>query len=254
MRIASLSPATTEILFAIGAGELVVCTDWFSDEPEAVRALPHLKDHQRIDPEALRAHKPEIVFTSTLVQRKLAEELRKAEQWAVIHQDPRSINEVCESIRQIGQIVEREREARALIERMQSGFVQVKKKAGLLPRKPRIYVEEWHHPPMVSGNWVPEVVHIAGGKAFPIPSPEPSREVALEEIQRFDPDMIVLSICGAGKLAEKSLLTSRPGWDCLRAVSERCLFVIDDSLLNRPGPRLVEGAQRLYGWMFELMH
>ena len=107
---------------------------------------------------------------------------------------------------------------------------------------------------MVSGNWVPEVLRIAGGVPLPLPPKNPSREVSLEEIRAFDPELIVLSICGAGSLARKELLTQREGWKELRAVREGRVRVIDDSLLNRPGPRLVEGARRLYGWIFEVLH
>ncbi len=270
MRIASLSPAVTEILFAIGAGNSVVCVDQFSDEPDAAKSVPHLKDHQKIDLDALAEHKPEIVFTSTVVQQRLAEELRSAGKWAVIHQDPRSIGDVYESIRAVGVIAGKEREAHALVTMMVKGFSDVRKKAALLPKKVKVYVEEWHHPPMVSGNWVPEVVRESGGVPFDIGSITEevgtrkyegrdgrnplSREVSLAEIQAFDPDMIVLSICGAGKFADKDLLMKRDGWSQLRAVAEGRLFVIDDSLLNRPGPRLVMGAQRIYGWLFQGMH
>ncbi len=246
----------------------IVCTDQFSDYPEAAKGLPHLKDHQKIDTEALRVFAPEVVFTSTLVQQKLAEKLRE-EKFGVIHQDPRSIPEIYDSIRQIGIILSCEPRAQALIATMQQGFNDTKKKSGLFFRKPKVYVEEWHHPPMVSGNWVPEVVKLAGGTPFPVFSAgisprdsatpndgknPPSREVSLEEILTFDPDMIVLSICGAGTVANKELLTSRAGWNDLRAVKENHLFVIDDSLLNRPGPRLTEGAKRLFGWMFQVLH
>lgn len=263
MKIASLSPAVTEILFALEQQKFVVCTDQFSDFPEAAKAIPHLKDHQKIDVDALRVFNPEVVFTSTLVQEKLAKKL-KEEGFGVIFQDPRSVPEIYESIREIGTILGCEPRAHALIETMQQGFNDTKRKAGLLHRKAKVYVEEWHHPPMVSGNWVPEVVKIAGGISFPISSAgipardpgknPPSREVSLAEIQTFDPDLIVLSICGAGSVASKELLTARAGWNELRAVSENHLFVIDDSLLNRPGPRLTEGAKRLFGWMFQVLH
>ncbi len=254
MRIASLSPATTEILFAIGAGGLIVCTDQFSDEPDGAKALPHLKDHQKIDIESLASYKPEIIFTSTLVQKRLAEELRLKQKWAVIHQDPRSLWDIYADIRAIGTLVGKEKEAGELVITIQNGFSDVRKKGKLLGSKCRVYVEEWHHPPMASGNWVPEVVKEAGGQAFALPVGAPSREVSLGEITAFDPDMIVLSICGAGRFADKTLLTKREGWNTLRAVKEDRLFVIDDSLLNRPGPRLVMGAQRLYSWMFQVLH
>jgi iron complex transport system substrate-binding protein len=263
MNIASLSPAVTEILFSLEQQKSIVCTDQFSDFPEGAKAIPHLRDHQKIDTETLRQFQPEVVFTSTLVQEKLAKKL-KGEGFGVIYQDPRSIHEIYASIREIATILGCEPRAHALIETLQQGFNATKKKSGLFFRKPKVYVEEWHHPPMVSGNWVPEVVKMAGGIPYGVVSGQwsmdgdgrnsPSREVSLEEIRSFDPDMIVLSICGAGSVASKELLTTRSGWNELRAVKENHLFVIDDSLLNRPGPRLVEGCARLFGWMFQVLH
>lgn len=276
MRIASLSPAVTEILFAMEQQKSIVCVDKFSDDPDEAKALPHLKDHQKIDIDALKTFGSEVIFTSTLVQQRLAEELRAAG-LGVIHQDPRSIPEIYESIREIGAIVGCDRRAHALVESMRQGFNDTKRTSGLFPRKPRVYIEEWHHPPMASGNWVPDVVKIAGGIPFAIQlnvqgsgiknqesraglltggdeKNPPSRKVSLAEVHTFDPDVIVLSICGAGSMARKELLTSRMGWADLRAVREHHLFVIDDSLLNRPGPRLVQGAKKLFGWMFQALH
>src|SRR3989338_10739026 len=141
---------------------------------------------------------------------------------------------------------------------MQNGFQEVKKKAAAMRRgdapKVRLYVEEWHDPPFASGNWVPEIARIAGGEQFPVAPGALSPEVTLEEVERWNPALIVISWCGAGTLAQKELLLNRPGWDRLRAVQLGQVKVIDDSLFNRPGPRLVEGAQRLYGWMFEILH
>ncbi len=258
MKIASLSPAVTEILFGIERQKGIVCVDQFSDFPEAAKAIPRLKGHQNIDIEALRAHAPDVVFTSTVVQEKLAAHL-KAEGFAVIHQDPRSVAEIYESIRSIGVLVDAVPRAEALIASMQQGFNDTKRKAGLLPRKAKMYVEEWHNPPMVSGNWVPEIVKLAGGISLDVGiqtnGKNPlSRDVSLAEVIAFDPDVIVLSICGAGAATNKELLTGRAGWADLRAVRDNHLFVIDDSLLNRPGPRLTEGAKRLFGWGFQVMH
>ncbi len=263
MRIASLSPAVTEILFALEQQKKIVCTDKFSDFPDAAKAIPKLLEHQKIDPEALRVFSPEVVFTSTLVQAELAEHLKK-EGFAVIHQDPRSIGDLYENIRSIGIVLDCTPRAEALIATLQHGFSDTKRKSGLLFRKLRVYVEEWHNPPMVSGNWVPEIIKLAGGIPLEVKSEKlkvnndgrnlPSCEVSLDDVRAFDPDLIVLSICGAGSVANKELLTRRAGWSELRAVQENHVFVIDDSLLNRPGPRLVEGAKRLFGWIFQVLH
>jgi iron complex transport system substrate-binding protein len=260
MRIASLSPAATEILFAIGCGKDIVCVDQFSNFPDAAKQIPHVRDHQKIEPEDLKQFGPEIVITGTVIQQKLSEQLKDAG-FGVIHQDPRTINAIYESIRQLGTILEKTLEAEELILSMQQNFNNVKKKSVLLPKKLKVYIEEWHQPPMVSGNWVPEIIRIAGGESFPVSAAGPlhatavlSREVTLHEVDAFNPDLIVISWCGAGVLAPKELLLERAGWSDLRAVKEGHVRVIDDSLLNRPGPRLFEGAQRIYGWLFEMLH
>ena len=263
MRVASLSPAVTEILFALGLQKRIVCTDQFSDFPEEAKKLPHLRDHQKISIEELLKQKPELVFTSTVIQEGLSKELKAAEV-SCIHLDPRTVHAIYESIRQIGMLLRADRAAEKLVLSMQQGFNAVKKKSALLPSRPRVYVEEWPaiadaqsgrlRPPMVSGNWVPEVVRTAGCEPFPIPAGDVSREVTLQEVSAFDPDLIVISWCGAGAGADPSLLTARDGWSELRAVRERRVRVLDDSLLNRPGPRLPEGAQRVYAWVFEMLH
>jgi iron complex transport system substrate-binding protein len=253
VRIASLSPASTEILFALGAGEQIVCTDQFSNEPPAARALAHLRGMTDVDAEALRTHAPEAVLLGTSIQAKLAEKLRAAE-LPVVYHDPRTLAQIYEWIRLLGTIVGCDKAAGELILRMQQGFNDIKRKGALLPRKPRVYIEEWHQPPFASGNWVPEMVRIAGGEPYPVAAGALSPEVTLAQVQAFNPELIVVSWCGAGALADPTLLTKRPGWDALPAVQAGCVRVIDDSLLNRPGPRLPEGAARLFAWLFELLH
>ena len=201
----------------------------------------------------MRAFKPEIIFTGTAAQTKLAEAL-KAEGFAVIHQDPRSLADVYVSIREIGMLLGCEARAQALEQTMRQECNDVHRKAGMLPRKTKVYVEEWSDPPMVGGNWVPDIVACAGGVSFPLPAKSLSREVSLEEVRAFDPDLIVLSICGMGLNASRDAILSREGWSALRAAKEGRIFVIDDALLNRPGPRLSEAARRMFGWLFQSLH
>lgn len=253
MRIASLSPAATEILFALGLEKDIVVRDQFSTWPSGAAAIPVLKGHQEIQSELLKPFSPEVVLTGTAVQKRLTDELR-ADGFSVIHQDPRSVSAVMEGIRHLGTIFEKSKQANDLVLKMQQDLNSIKKKAALLPKKLRIYIEEWPNPPMVSGNWVPELIKIAGGESFPIAKDALSREISLLELQGFDADMMVISWCGAGTLVDTSTIEKREEWGTLRFVREKKIKVIDDSLLNRPGPRIVEGAQHLYGWLFELLH
>ena len=204
MRIASLSPAATEIVCALGLGKDIVCTDQFSNFPDEVKGLPHLKDHQKIAVQDLRPFAPDVVLTGTVIQERLAAEL-KAAGLPVFHQDPRTLAQVYEAIVALGILLEREELARGIVREMEERLHRLQTKVKLLPAKARVYVEEWHLPPMVSGNWVPEIIRAAGGTSFPIEAGTLSREVMLEEVQKFDPDLIVISWCGAGKLAEKKL-------------------------------------------------
>ena len=253
MRIASLSPAATEILFALGLGDQIVCTDQFSNFPEEVAEIPHVKDHAKVRAEDLEEHEPDVVFTGTVVQEWLTGELQKAG-FSVVHQDPRTLVSIYESIRELGIMFSVEQKSEDLIAQMQHGFADIRKKAGKLPKRVRLYVEEWHMPPMASGNWVPEVAQIAGCQQCLLQPGELSRAVEYSAVHTFDPDLMVVSWCGAGSLVDIALVTGREGWGDLRCVREGAIRVIDDSLLNRPGPRLVEGAQRLYSWVFEMLH
>lgn len=253
VRIASLSPAATEILFAIGAGEQIVCRDQFSNFPEEGKKIAQLMGHQKIDLTELKTFQPDLVLTATVIQEQLALTMR-SQGMSAVHHDPRTIVGVLESIAQIGILADHEEQAKILMRTFDQELTSLKNKAKLLPKKLKVYVEEWHEPPMASGNWVPELIKAAGGIPFPIQPGELSREVTLEEVRVFDPDLIVISWCGAGLLADKNLLLQRAGWNDLRAVAAGHVKVIDDSLLNRPGPRLVEGAKRLYSWIVETVH
>lgn len=240
----------------MGKGGDIVCTDQFSNFPEEAKAIPHLRDMIRIDPEALRAYSPDVVLLGTSIQKKLSETL-KAAGFPVAFEDPRTLHAIYEWIRNLGALLDCGEEAEALLLKMQQGFNDVRKKSEVMRRRvrfARVYIEEWHNPPYASGNWVPEVARIAGCQQFPVTPGELSPEVTLEQVAAFDPEMIVISWCGAGSFADKKLLTERAGWSALRAVQAGKVRVIDDSLLNRPGPRLVEGARHLYGWAFELLH
>lgn len=251
MRIASLSPAATEILFALGAENTVVCRDQFSNFPEEAKQIPMVMAHQSVEIAAVAKHAPDLVLTATVIQERLALELR-AEGLSTVHHGPRCMADVLESVMHIGILADRETQAKALCDAMTKELAALRNKAKLLPRKLRVYVEEWHDPPMASGNWVPELVQAAGGIPFPVPVGALSRAVTLQEVKAFDPDLIVISWCGAGLLAQKHLLLEREEWGSLRAVQHGRVKVLDDSLFNRPGPRLVDGAKQLYGLLAEL--
>jgi len=150
MRIASLSPAITEILFALQLQDKLVCTDQFSDYPDDAQCIPHVPDSIYDDIRELYDYDVNIVFTS-----KVSENLKRGEFSVSVH-NPQSINEVYEMIRSIGMMMQCEDKSEALVLRMQQGFKDIKRKSSLLQKRLCVYIEHGDNP------WIKEVAHIAG--------------------------------------------------------------------------------------------
>jgi iron complex transport system substrate-binding protein len=245
-RIVSLAPSNTEILYALGAGERVAAVTALCDYPPEAREKPKVGGWTNADLGKVVELAPDLVLTSTFLQDKIAGELR-SRGLNVLHVRPFNLQQVVESFVEIGKAVGAEGEGRALAKRALDRLERVHYKVAACPcgRQPRVYLEEWSKPPMVSGNWVPELVELAGGKPGLAKAGEPSYAFRLEDLQKFDPEVILLNVCGAGERSRPELIPKREGWEGLAAVKTGSVFAIDDSVLNRPGPRLAEGAERI---------
>jgi iron complex transport system substrate-binding protein len=240
MRIVSLAPSNTEILFAIGAGDSIVGRTAYCDYPAQAKAIPKVGDWVSPGISSIRALRPDLVLTSTIVQEKLAAEL-KAAGLPVEHLSPRTLDDVFLSIRKIGALTGRGGESAQVAERLEQGLSDIEARCS--GPRPRLYIEEWHEPPFVSGNWVPRIASMAGADYFPIAEGAASRPVEAPEMSGFAPQLIVLSLCGVK--ARPEIVLRRASWGSLEAVRKGKISVFDDSLLNRPGPRLLEGCRRL---------
>lgn len=244
MRIISLAPSNSEILYALGVGDQIVAVTEQCDYPPAVKKKPKVGGFARVDDELLKQFKPNLVFTSTVVQHDSPARY-KLQGLNVLHVDPRTLEEVFASWLTIGKAVEKEQQAKKLVRSTQDKIQKLTTKVQRLTYHPRLYCEEWHHPPMVSGNWVTDLAKLAGATYGLVKSGRISRKVTTKEIQTYNPEIIVITICGAGAKVDKRVVTKRLGWENLSAVRANQVWVIDDSLLNRPGPRLVLGLSEL---------
>ena len=238
MNIVSLAPSNTEILYALDAGEEVVATTSLCDYPAEAVEKPSIGGWT--NPKISRIHEfnPDLVIASDDLQDEAVEEIQE-QGYPVLQVKPHSLEEVYESIRTIGERVGKESEAEKLVNEMKQGFRDVR-----LKNNPRIYCEEWMDPPMVSGNWIPDLIRRIGGRYF-IDGGR-SRKFPLENLKEFDPEYIIFNICGAGEnLQPEKIIAEREEWQNLEAVENGEVYMIDDSLLNRPGPRLVEAAEEI---------
>jgi iron complex transport system substrate-binding protein len=239
MNIVSLAPSNTEILYAIGAEEDVVATTSLCDYPEKAVEKPSIGGWTNPKIERIHEFDPDLVLASDELQDEAVDQIQ-GEGYPVLQVTPHTLEEVYESIVEIGKAVDREEEAMEIVKEMKHDLKNIS-----LESSHRIYCEEWMDPPMVSGNWIPDVIEEIGGQYF-IDGGERSREFEDEDLRAYDPEFIFMNVCGAGEnLRGGEVLEQRDGWREITAVENGKVFVIDDSLLNRPGPRLVEGAKKL---------
>lgn len=242
MNIISLSPSTTEILFALGAGHLIVGNTYFCDFPPAAKKIPKVGSWTDIHFERIAQMHPDIIFTSTIVQKRLKEQL-ESRGYNVVHFDPRSLKDIYISIRKMGRLVGHVKQSQKIIDNMKKQEESFRKTKGVYC--PKIYVEEWFDPPMISGNWVPDIVKLAGGNYLLGRKNGISQEISLKEILQYNPDIIFVSYCGFGKNSRVSLLVNRKDWQRLPAVQKKNVFALDDIYLNRPGPRVLSATVQI---------
>lgn len=236
MRILSAAPSNTEILYALGLGDKVVGTTSLCDYPEEARDKPSIGGwSQGVNYDRIDELNPDIVLMSDQLQDEQASKLQ--EKYEVLQLNPETLEEVFESIMRIGRKFNREEKASKIVENMKEKIEDVDLESM------RIYCEEWSDPPMVSGNWIPGLVEKANGDYFI--GEERSRKFDLERLKEFDPEYIFLNICGAGENFDREEILERPEWQNMTAVRNGDVCVVDDALLNRPGPRVVEGLKKI---------
>lgn len=280
MRIVSLVPNGTEILFALGAGELMVGVSHECDFPPEARLRPQLTGSAlaaglspreidaavsaqlatgaslyTLDEAKLAALAPDLLITQELcpVCAVSTEQVEDATARLphcpdVLSLDPKTLGDVLADIVIVGHRIGREREAHALKEKLEGRLAAVRARHAQAS-KPRVAALEWLDPPFTAGHWVPEMIDAAGGiDAFACPG-DPSRRTDWAEIAAVDPDLIVAMPCGfdeAGARGQLELLAGRPDWETLRAVRTGRVVAVDaNGLFSRPGPRLVDGIERL---------
>ena len=276
MRILSLLPSATEIVYALGLeGHLVGVTDECDWPPQARTvqvvshsALPAVAEPAeidrlvsasigggqplyRLDTQAIRHLRPDLVLSQDLcavcavpsghVNQALDVLGCQAE---VISLDPSSLDEVLEGVLQVGKAAGAEQRAHEVVAGLRERLVGVHAAVEGLER-PRVFALEWGDPPFNGGHWVPEMLQVAGGEPVLACPGSPSVRVTWEQIEAVAPQVVVFMPCGYGlqaaaEEASRTLL-ARPelaGVEAIIAVDASAFF-------SRPGPRLVDGVEIL---------
>ena len=280
MRVISLVPNGTEILFAVGAGDLVVGVSHECDYPAEARTRPILtgsalrpgmtaaevdqavsaqvgggESLYTLDEARIADLQPDLIVTQQLcpVCAVSTEQVNGAVRPLsrcpdLVSLDPKSLSDVLADIRQVGEVTGHGAEALALVRDLERRLEAVRAAVAGRPR-PRVAALEWLDPPFAGGHWVPEMIEIAGGIDVLASPGSHSARLTWEQIQAADPDLIVAMPCGYdedGARAQVATMAGRPEWQALRAVREGRVYPVDaNGCFSRPGPRLVDGIERM---------
>ncbi|MEZ5125419.1 MAG: ABC transporter substrate-binding protein [Thermoleophilia bacterium] len=241
-KVVSLAPANTEIAFAIGAGDKMVAGTSYDDYPEEAKALPKIGDFSNPSVEKIIALEPDLVLASGGIQDGLRNKLTKLGV-AVYVVDPTTYDGVISDIGELGQLLGVEDQAGAVVENMETAKADVVAKVGALER-PTTFIEIYSQPLMTagSGSFIDDIVTLAGGTNLGATAgegfPNFSTEVLIEE----DP---AVYIAMSGSMGEPQDIVKRSGYADLSAVKNDRVYVIEDNIIARPGPRLAQGLTEM---------
>ena len=239
-RIVSLSPATTELLFAIGAGARVVGRTHWDTYPDSARAVPDVGDGIRPNVEAVLAQRPELVVIYASADNRAAAERFRAAGIPVIALKIDRIAGFRREAALLGLAVGERERAATVVDSVDATLDRVRAATARLGH-PTVFWHVWDAPiyTIGAGSYLSELIEIAGGRNVYADLPSPSPQVSLEDIVRRDPAIVLAGPEGAARVR-----ASAP-WQGVRAVREGRVLVVDTMLVGRPSVRLGEAALSL---------
>lgn len=249
-RIVCLTEEPTEVLYAIGEEHRIVGISGFTVRPPRARKeKPKVSAFTSAKIDQILDLKPDLAIGFSDIQADIARELIRAgvEVWISNH---RSVDGILAYIRRLGAMVGAGEKAAALADRARANLDRIAAQAALLPKRPRVYFEEWDDPLITGIRWVGELVRIAGGDdVFPelLEEPLAKQRILADplEVVRRAPDIVFGSWCG--KRFRPDRVASRQGWADVPAVRDGELHEIKSPIILQPGPAaLFDGVEALH--------
>lgn len=281
-KVISLLPAATEIVCALGLESKLVGRSHECDYPESVKQLPvcsydriganlsSLEIDQKVkqlltnalsvyevNSEIIKQLSPDVIITQDQcaacavslpeVEQALSAELDKPAH--VISLQPNSLEGILDNIREVAKALNAVKAGDELLEELQERVNIIQHKLRFIEKKPTVVCIEWLEPLMTSGNWVPELVTIAGGTPVLSELGKHSPYVNWEDLYEQDPEVVVVMACGFSverTLKEINTLLQLPGFADLQAIKNKRFYIADgNQYFNRPSPRIVDSIEIL---------
>ena len=238
-RIVCLTEETTETLYLLGEEHRIVGISGFTVRPARARKeKPRVSAFTSAKIDRILELRPDLVLGFSDLQADIAAQLARA--GLEVHLfNQRSVAEIFRMIRTLGGMIGCEGRTAELVTRLETNLEMARTKAAALPRRPRVYFEEWDEP-LISGiRWVSELIGIAGGEdCFPELSAQPLGRQRIitdaAEVPRRAPDIILGSWCGKKFRPEE--VAARPGWSAIPAVRAGFVREIKSAIILQPGP------------------
>ena len=247
-RIVCLTEETTETLYLLGEDARIVGVSGFTVRPARARKeKPTVSVFLDANYDAVMALKPDLVLGFSDLQADIARELIKRGLNVMVF-NQRSVDEILQAIQLIGALVGATKKSVALADDYKRNLDAIAARAALLPKKPRVFFEEWHEP-LISGiRWCSELVEICGGidicQETRSEQGAKGRIFTPEVIAERDPEVVIASWCG--KKASRDKIRARPGWENVSAVKSDQLYEIKSAYILQPGPAaLTDGVAQI---------
>ena len=248
-RIVSLAPSNTEILFAVGAGKQVVGRDSFSDYPAQVSSIKDIGGSTgTYDTEAIVALHPDLVLAGEINTPELVNSLQQLGLTVYYLPNPTTLEGMYANLMTVGQLTGHGSQAAFLVKSLRARVAVVDAKIKPLTSLPTVYYELDATDPTKPytagpGTFVDRLIARAGGKNVGKSLTSQWAQISLEQLVVDNPSIIILGDSAYGTTPDS--LKQRAGWGGLAAVKNGKIYPIDDNLVSRPGPRLVDGLEAL---------
>ena len=245
-KIVSHVPSITEMLFALGLGDKVVGVSDYCDYPEEAQSKPSVGNYFNPSVENIVALEPDLVLTDGH-----SESILQLDGLGITYMvlDPKDIDGVFEDLELLGKVTGTESEAAELIDSMQESIADVIAQVEGAPRPKVLYIIDatdltlpWTAGP---GSFIDYLITTAGGENIAAQAQGAWIQLSIEEIVNADPDIIILPLTHGTAFTPREALEEHPAWQGTTAVKEGNIFFIDADLVDRSGPRIVQGLEEL---------
>lgn len=243
-RIISISPSTTEILFKVGVGDKIVGVDEYSNYPEEANNIETIGSYLLPNLEKIISLDPDLLFVSDITSSDVIATIEDKD-LTVIVLAPQTINEIINDIRLVGEIFNKIDEANNIADELKeriNSIITITSDRSLI--RPNVYIEYfpyWTYGPGSFGN---DLIIMAGGKNIAATTTAAYAQITNEFLLVTNPEIILLTV---GPMASTTAeeLTNRTGWDSTDAIKNGNIYTIDEDIISRPGPRIIDALEQL---------